>query len=118
MQDPEPYLRNQKIEVPCVVYPKKMARIDSSNRRRLGHDLFYFSTAQAMSQFDRDPLKYVKTLSDPVSSDRFKVSHASPREEYRSRMYYFTSEGTRATFDTDREKYRDRRAAVMLEDME
>ncbi|HET9951640.1 MAG TPA: hypothetical protein VFS09_07600 [Candidatus Eisenbacteria bacterium] len=118
MQDPEPYLRNQKIEVACVVYPKKMARIDSSIRRRLGHDLFYFSTAQAMKQFDRDPLKYAKTLSDPVSNDRFKVTRSSPKEEYKNRTYYFESENTRATFDTDREKYRDRRTAPMLDEME
>ena len=117
MQDPEPYLRNQKIEVPCVVYPKKMARIDSSNRRRIGHDLFYFSTAQAMSQFDRDPLKYAKILSDPVSNDRFKVKRSSPREEYKNRTYYFASDTTRATFDGDREKFRDRRSAAMLEEM-
>ena len=117
MQDPEPYLRAQSIEVPCVVYPNRKARIDTSLRRRIGHDLFYFSTAQAMRLFDRDPLKYVKSLSDPVSSDRFKVSRASVRESYRERTYYFAGEATRATFDTDREKYRDRRAAEAIEGM-
>lgn len=116
MQDPEPYLRNQKIEVPCIVYPKKMARIDSSNRRQIGHDLFYFSTAQAISQFDRDPLKYVKFLSDPVSDDRFKPTRSSPKEEYKNRVYYFESGSTQATFDADREKFRDRRAAAMLDE--
>ena len=118
MQDPEPYLRSQKIEVPCVVYPKKMARIDSSIRRRIGHDLFYFSTAQAMSQFDRDPLKYVKFLSDPVSRDRFKPTRSSPKEEYKDRMYYFENAGTQATFDGDREKFRDRRTEPTLEESE
>ena len=114
-QDPEPYLRNQKIEVACMVYTKRKARIDTSLRRRIGHDLFYFSTAQAMRVFDRDPLKYVKALSDPVTEDRFKVTHASPHETYRDRVYYFASDANRVIFDIDREKYRDRRADAMLE---
>ena len=115
MQDPEPYLRDQKIEVPCVVYPKMKARIDTSLRRRIGHDLFYFSTAQAMRLFDRDPLRYVKSLSDPVTSDRFKVTHSSPRETYKERTYYFASPSNRDRFDADREKYRDRRAEEMVD---
>jgi YHS domain-containing protein len=118
VKDPEPYLRNQKIEVACVVYPSKKARIDSSIRRQLGHDLFYFSSAQAMKQFDRDPLKYVKVLSDPVSDERFKVTRSSLKEAYKNRTYYFADKGTLATFDGDREKYRDRRAAELIEGME
>jgi len=118
VQDPEPYLRNEKIEVPCLVYPKMKARIDTSLRRRIGHDLFYFSTAQAMRQFDRDPLKYVKMLSDPVTNARFKVARSSPREEYKNRTYYFANAANRIVFDTDREKFRDRRAVPMVEGME
>jgi len=114
-QDPEPYLRNNKIEVPCMVYTKRQARIDTSLRRRIGHDLFYFSTAQAMRVFDREPLKYVKTLSDPVTEDRFKVTHASPHETYQERVYYFASDANRVIFDTDREKYRDRRGEAIVE---
>ena len=115
MQDPEPYLRDQKIEVSCIVFPSRKARIDTSLRRRIGHDLFYFSTAQAMRLFDRDPLKYVKILSDPVTSDRFPATHASPHETYKDRTYYFASDANRVIFDTDREKYRDRRAAEIME---
>ena len=110
MQDPEPYLRAQKIEVQCVVYPNKKARIDSSLRRKIGYDLFYFSTAQAARVFDRDPLKYVRVLSDPITHDRFKVTRRSPHETYRNRTYYFAADSTLARFDADREKFRDRRA--------
>lgn len=110
MQDPEPYLRAQKIEVHCVVYPNKKARIDTSLRRKIGHDLFYFSTAQAARVFDRDPLKYVRVLSDPTTEGRFKVTRRSPHEVFRNRTYYFAADSTLARFDTDREKYRDRRA--------
>lgn len=115
MQDPEPYLRAQNIEVRCVVYPQRKAKIDSSMRRLIGHDIFYFSNATAMRQFDRDPLRYVKALSDPVTNDRFRVTRMSPREEYRNRTYYFASEGEKTTFDGDRDKYRDRRAATLVE---
>ena len=112
MQDPEPYLRAQNIKVQCVVYPNRKARIDSSMRRVIGHDIFYFSTAQAMRQFDRDPLRYVKVLSDPVTNDRFLVTNASPHVRYKNRAYYFASTGERGLFEADREKFRDRRAAV------
>ena len=115
MQDPEPYLRAQKIEVRCVVYPQRKAKIDSSMRRRIGHDLFYFSNATAMRQFDRDPLRYVKILSDPVTNDRFAVTRTSPREEYRNRTYYFASVGEKATFDGDPDKFRERRAATVVD---
>ena len=115
MQDPEPYLRALNLTVPCVVYPKRKARIDSSLRRVIGHDIFYFSTGQAMRQFDRDPLRYVKRLSDPVTNDRFRVTRSSPKEEYRKRVYYFASPGEQGVFDGDREKYRDRRSASIVE---
>lgn len=84
-------------------------------RRQIGHDIFYFSNATARRLFDRDPLRYVKTLSDPVTNDRFRVTRSSPHEEYRNRAYYFASAGEQTIFDTDREKYRDRRAATMGE---
>lgn len=84
-------------------------------RRVIGHDIFYFSNATAKRQFDRDPLRYVKTLSDPVTNDRFKVTRSSPREEYKNRTYYFASTGERSVFDTDREKYRDRKSVTLFE---
>jgi YHS domain-containing protein len=115
VQDPEPYLRAQNIKVQCVVYPKRRARIDSSMRRVIGHDIFYFSTAQAMRLFDRDPLRYVKVLSDPVTNDRFLVTRASSHVSYKGRVYYFASAGERGLFEADREKYRDRRAAIIVE---
>jgi len=115
VQDPEPYLRAQKIEVPCVVYPKRKAKIDSSVRRRIGHDIFFFSSGQAMRLFDRDPLRYVMRLSDPVTSDRFRVTRSSPRVEHRSRVYYFASAGEQELFEADREKYRERRSASVVE---
>lgn len=98
-----------------MVYPNRKARIDSSLRRKIGHDLFYFSNATAMRLFDRDPLRYVKALSDPVTNDRFRVTRSSPREEYKSRVYYFASSGEKGVFGGDREKYKDRRSATMVE---
>jgi YHS domain-containing protein len=111
VQDPEPYLRNLEVQVPCIVFPQRMARIDTSLRRRIGHDLFYFSSAQAMKLFDRDPLKYVKRLSDPVTSARFAVKRTSRRSVYRDRAYYFSADSTKATFLADPEAWKDRRAA-------
>ena len=84
-------------------------------RRVIGHDFFYFSGATARRLFDRDPLRYIKALSDPITSDRFQVTRNSPHEEYRNRVYYFASEGEKSLFDADREKHRDRRATKMVD---
>ncbi len=109
-------MRNLKIEVPCVVYPRRTARIDSSLRRKIGHDLFYFSSAQAMKVFDRNPTRYVKKLSDPITITRFPLTSATPRVVHRERTYYFASDLNRRTFEADREKYRDRRASAPVMD--
>ena len=113
--DPEPYLRAQHIEVPCAVFPQRKARIDSSMRRRIGHDLFYFSNALAMREFNRDPLRFVKVLSDPVTNDRFRVTRTSPKSEYKNRTYYFASAGEKGVFDANPEKYRDRRSVALVD---
>lgn len=115
MQDPEPYLRNLGIEVPCVVFSDRKARIDTSLRRRLGHDLFYFSTAQAMNLFDRNPLKYVRRLSDPVTSARFSVTRNSRNAEYRGRRYFFIADSTKVRFLAEPERWRERRGLSAME---
>ncbi|HSQ59968.1 MAG TPA: hypothetical protein VLT84_06005 [Acidobacteriota bacterium] len=113
MQDPEPYLRNLGVQVPCIVDPKRLARIDTSLRRRIGHDLFYFSSAQAMKRFDRDPLKYVKRLSDPITARRFPVQRRSRTTEFSGRTYYFAVDSTIARFLSEPERWKERRAAAM-----
>ncbi len=102
-------MRELGIDPPCVVFPERKARIDSSLRRWIGHDLFYFSSAQAMKIFDRDPLKYVRRLSDPVTSDRFRVRRNSLHAEYKERAYYFIADSTKAKFTANPSYWRDRR---------
>lgn len=109
MQDPEPYLRSLGVQVSCIVYPKRTARIDTSLRRRIGHDLFYFSSAQAMKLFDRDPLKYVKRLSDPITNARFAVARRSRTTEFGGRAYYFAADSTIAQFLSAPDRWKDRR---------
>jgi YHS domain-containing protein len=115
VQDPEPYLRNLDIEVPCVVFPDRQARIDSSMRRRIGHDFFYFSSAQAMKLFDRDPMKYVKVLSDPITSARFSVKRTSLHAAYRGRTYYFMADSTKTRFLADPKHWKERRGQSAVE---
>ena len=115
MQDPEPYLRKLEIEVACVVFPDRKARIDTSLHRRIGHDLFYFSSAQAMKLFDRDPLKYVTRLSDPITAARFPVDRGARRAAFRNRNYYFAADSTKAKFLTDPQHWRERRGLSAVE---
>lgn len=115
MQDPEPYLRKLDIEVACAVFPDRKARIDTSLRRRIGHDLYYFSSAQAMKLFDRDPLKYVTHLSDPITAARFRVRRASISTTFRDRKYYFAADSTKTQFLTDPQRWRERRGLSAVE---
>jgi len=115
VQDPEPYLRNLGIEVPCPVFPDRKARIDTSLRRRIGHDLFYCSSAQAMKLFDRDPMKYVTHLSDPITNVRFHVDRSSRHTTYHKREYYFASDSTEAQFLANSDRWRERRGLSAVE---
>jgi YHS domain-containing protein len=74
------------------------ARLDSTTRAWVGHDLFYFANARARDQFLRDPLAVCRSLTDPVTQRRFHVTRKSPELSYHGRHYYFESDSTRTVF--------------------
>jgi len=67
-------------------------------RTYVGHDVFYFSGATERDRFRKDPLRYCRRLTDPVTLKRFTPSRKSPTLEWRGRPYYFANGATRATF--------------------
>lgn len=98
MQGPEQYIRTQRIGLNCVVRPWRAAILDSTMRTFVGHDVFYFSGKNERDRFRKDPLRYCRRLTDPVTLRRFAVSRRSPRFEWKGRPYYFASDSTRAAF--------------------
>jgi YHS domain-containing protein len=98
VKDPERYLKEQSIEIPCVVHPRSRARLDPAHRAFVNYEIFYFSTPYSRTAFLRNPLPYCGWLTDPVSGVRFRPNASSPRMLLRGRPYYFASESTRTAF--------------------
>ena len=46
----------------------------------------------------KNPLKYAKRLTDPVTQKRFGPTKHSPRTTYMGRAYYFASESSFVAF--------------------
>ena len=99
MQDPEPYLENQKITVPCLLEPQRPAVMDAAHRSVVNFELFYFSDEKTKSRFDEDPLRYCGSITDPVTQERFVPGESSPRIERDGRTYVFLSDESLKQFE-------------------
>jgi YHS domain-containing protein len=97
------------IEVRDVVPPRRAARVDSSMRVAVGHDLFYFADAAARARFVKDPLRYCRRLTDPVTLRRFRPTRRSPKLEYQGRSYWFAGDSTFAAFQATPDSFAVRR---------
>ncbi len=108
--DPERYLREMKVSLPCPVHPARRAILDSSLRAKINQDFFFFSSRAALKRFLRDPLRYCGKLTDPVDRVRFRPTKESPHVVFRGRDYYFADGSTLAKFQADPERYYERLA--------
>lgn len=109
--DPEKYLLGMHASFPCPVRPTRRAIFDSSLRARVNQDIFFFSSVAAKNRFLRDPLRYAKTLTDPVSFGRFHPTKNSPHVAFRGRDYYFSADSTLARFQAEPEKWFERKTS-------
>lgn len=98
VKDPESHLLRNKLAFSCPVHPASAAIVDSTLRVMVNHDIYYFSSADARRAFEKDPLRYAHTLTDPVTKARFAPTHKSPRTTFHGRRYYFSTKDTRAVF--------------------
>jgi YHS domain-containing protein len=98
-----------KIQVRDLVVPGRPARVDSSLRLFVGHDLFYFADAAARARFLRQPLRYCRRLTDPVTLRRFRPTSRSPHLEYGGRPYWFAGDSTFAAFKATPDSFAVRR---------
>jgi len=98
VQDPEIYLTWNAVKLPCAVDPKQPALLSPNTRAYVNHEIYFFSSPNAMKKFRKDPLNYCGTLTDPVSRARFTPSRKSPRFDFMDRPYYFSSDSTLMVF--------------------
>ena len=98
-KDPARYLREQKIDVRCVVNAGRNSNPDPKRCVYVNHEIFFLSTRDALAHFKKSVLKYCGWLTDPVSGARFRPTVASPRLTYKGRSYYFNTMSTRMQFE-------------------
>ncbi|MGQ0723481.1 MAG: hypothetical protein ACT4PE_18180, partial [Candidatus Eiseniibacteriota bacterium] len=101
VQDPEWYLNEIGVKLPCAVVKGGDARISAGMSARVNHEIYFFSTPAAKRKFTADPLAWCGVVTDPVSKERFRPATTSPRVDHAGRPYYFASDSTRATFAAD-----------------
>ena len=109
MKDPELYLAAIGVTLPCPVHRDRDAVLAVDHRLRIGHETFFFSDAGARDEFRRRPLRYIDSLTDPVTSLRFTPTSRSPHVEHRGRSYYFSEETALDIFQADPDSYADAR---------
>ena len=95
------------MELRCVMYPQMNAVLHPDFRARIGHEIYFFSSREAMRTFLADPIRYAGPLTDPISRVRFTPDEASPRYEHNGRPYFFASQQTLEVFLADPERYAD-----------
>lgn len=109
--DPEKYLTELHAAFPCPVNRGRRAIFDSSLRARVNQDIFFFSSVAAKNRFVKDPLRYTKALTDPVSFVRFPAKKTSPHVVFRGRDYYFASDSTLAVFQAEPDRWFERKTS-------
>ncbi len=87
MQSPELFLNDLGITVNCVVDPARPALLDEAHRVFVNWETYYLSSDEALAKFRADPLKYVGTVTDPVTRERFRPNGKHTRIEHDGRVH-------------------------------
>ena len=110
-KNPEKYLKEQKMDIRCVVNAGRNARPDATRRTYVNHEVFLLSTKDALAIFRKNTLKYCGWLTDPVSGVRFRPTAGSPRMVHNGRPYYFSTHSTRMQFEAMPDSFAVRKGA-------
>lgn len=105
MQGPEQYLPDLGIALQCCVDPSRPAVLDVAHRALINYEAYYVSDDAALKAFMAEPYRFTGKVTDPVTLDRFVPAAESPTRSHMGRLFYFASNETAATFDTDPMKY-------------
>jgi YHS domain-containing protein len=118
VEDPEWYLGELGIGMPCAVVKGGTARLDRRYRVRVNHEIYFVSTPAAKRKLLAEPWKYCGTVTDPVSAERFRPTAKSPRQELDGRPYFFASDSTRAAFAAEPATYAEPRSRMAPAEMD
>ena len=99
MKDPQRYIKEQKIDIRCVVNQGRHANPNAKRLAFVNHEIFFLSTQDALEQFRKHTLRYCGWLTDPVSGVRFRPTASSPRLVHKGRPYYFSTISSRMKFE-------------------
>lgn len=105
VKGPEQYLNELGITLPCAVDSSQTAIIDASHRAFVNYEAYYFSGEATMKAFIAEPYRYTGKVTDPVSMVRFVPTAESPSRSFGGRLFYFISNETAATFDSNQMMY-------------
>ncbi len=65
MQDPELYIQQLGLTVPCMMSPGKNAILDSTHRTLIGYETYFFADFGAKSRFHQWPEEYCGPFDRP-----------------------------------------------------
>ena len=105
MQSPEVFLKDLGVSVPCVVDPAKPARLDERFRVFVNWETYYLAGEVELAKFRADPLRYVGTVTDPVTRERFRPTVGHARIEHEGRLIWFAKPENVATFRSSPEAF-------------
>lgn len=105
MQSPEFFLKDLGIGVNCVVETERPARMDPEHRVFVNWETYYLADDEALARFRADPVRYVGTVTDPVSRRRFAPDVHSPRVDHEDRIVYFASDENAERFRSSPEAF-------------
>ena len=111
LKNPEKYLKEQKIDLRCVVNQGRHAAPEAKRRAYVNYEIFYLSTNDALAHFRRRTLQYCGWLTDPVSGARFRPTASSPRMVHNGRPYYFSTISNRMKFEAMPDSFAVRRGS-------
>jgi YHS domain-containing protein len=105
VQSPEIFLNDLGITVNCVVDPARQALLDEKHRVFVNWETYYLSSDENLATFRADPLKYVGTVTDPVTRERFRPDSSHRRLDHEGRVIYFRNPENVARFQAGPEAY-------------
>ena len=113
MQDPDDFLKEQRLSFKDPIDPAQDAVIDVAHRTRIGNDWFYFATRETREQFLHDPFRWATLLSDPVDHTA-SPTKSSPKAQRAGIEFRFASNATRAAFTAAPDSFYHARGQMLL----
>ncbi len=81
------------------------ALLDARHRVFVNWETYYLSSDENLAKFRADPLKYVGTVTDPVTRERFRPDRKHTRLEHEGRIIWFAKPENAERFRAGPEAY-------------